>query len=122
MILHASRAAVSGRFRFVGRQRMNPSDSWKAEYKQLIRAMADLGYPEEVGKKIASNLGSETMLHRMRVYLTMVQPQSLEEIGDEMVALMEERKKWREKAETQEANEYYNRFLYERRQQGDELQ
>ncbi|HCA33706.1 MAG TPA: hypothetical protein DEP00_00960 [Lachnospiraceae bacterium] len=98
---------------------MNPNESWKFEYKQLIQTMEDMGYPEEMGKKIASSLGSETMIHRMRVYLQMVQPESPEEIGDELTALMEEREKWRDQAETREASEYYNRFLYERRPDSD---
>ncbi len=90
---------------------MSASESWKAAYRELIETIVHLGYPEEFGKAVASNLGSEKTMHRMSAYLRSAKPRSAEEIADEMLAIMSDRERWIAKKEAEEANARYNEIL-----------
>ena len=92
---------------------MNTQESWKAAYRKLIETVVEMGYPEEFGKVIAKNLGSEKTMQRMTSYLSYAKPRSAEEIADEMLAIMSDRDRWIEKKETEEANARYNQMRYE---------
>jgi len=87
------------------------TESWKNAYRNLIIAITELGYPEEFGKQIAKNLGSEKMMTRMCAYLHSANPRTAEEIADEMLALMSDRERWIQKKEAEEANRAYNEIL-----------
>ena len=91
---------------------MSTSESWKTAYRNLIEAIVHLGYPEEFGKAIAKNLGSEKTMRRMSAYLYSVGPRSAEEIADEMLAIMSDRERWIRKKEAEKANARYNELLY----------
>lgn len=69
------------------------------------------GYPAQFGKDIAKNLGSEKAMNRMISYLNKANPRSAEDIADEMLAIMEDRKRWREKKELEYYNSKYNDIL-----------
>ncbi|MEE0955894.1 MAG: hypothetical protein U0L49_08815 [Eubacterium sp.] len=86
--------------------------SWNRIYNELIDQIMKMGYPEEFAKEIAKNLGSEKTMSRMIGYLKSARPKSPEEIVDEMLAIMEDRKRWIEKKEAEKANSSYNRMLY----------
>ena len=86
-------------------------DTWRDAYRKLIDAVAGLGYPEEFGREIAKNLGSEKMMRRMTAYLRAANPRSAEEIADEMLALMSERESWVKKKQAEQANAKYNELL-----------
>ena len=73
----------------------------------LVGIIREMGYPEEFGYLIASELGTEKYMLRMINYLRNAAPQSAEEIADEMLAMVEERRRWADK----KANEYYNERL-----------
>ena len=90
---------------------MSASESWKAAYRELIEAIVHMGYPEEFGKIIAKNLGSEKTMRRMTAYLYSAKPRSAEEIADEMLAIMSDRERWIAKKEAEEANARYNEIL-----------
>ena len=90
---------------------MSASESWKAAYRELIETIVRLGYPEEFGKAVASNLGSEKTMHRMSAYLRSAKPRSAEEIADERLAIMSDRERWIAKKEAEEANARYNEIL-----------
>ncbi len=92
---------------------MGASESWKDAYRELIRTVARMGYPEEFGQVIARNLGSEKTMRRMTAYLRSAQPRSAEEIADEMLAIMSDRERWIAKKEAEEANARYNQILNE---------
>ena len=64
---------------------MSAPDSWKAAYWELIDTVVHMGYPEEFGKAIAKNLGSEKTMRQMTAYLYSAKPRSAEEIADEML-------------------------------------
>ena len=91
---------------------MSAPESWKREYRDLVGSIVRMGYPEEFGRLIAKNLGSEKMMRRMTAYLRLANPRSAEEIADEMLALMSERERWKKKKEAEEANARYNEVLY----------
>ncbi len=90
---------------------MSASKSWKAAYSDLVRAVASRGYPEDFGRMIAKNLGSEKTMRRMTAYLNSANPRSAEEIADEMLAIMSDRERWLRKKEAEEANARYNEIL-----------
>ena len=92
---------------------MNTQESWKAAYRDLIGTVAQMGYPEEFGKVIAKNLGSEKTMRRMTAYLKNAKPHSAEEIADEMLAIMSDREQWIAKKEAEEANARYTQLLNE---------
>lgn len=91
---------------------MSASESWKEAYRDLIQAIVRMGYPEEFGKAIAKNLGSEKTMRRMTAYLRSAKPRSAEEIADEMLAIMEDRERWVKKKKTEYYNRKYNEMLY----------
>ena len=91
---------------------MSAPESWKAAYRELIGTIVRMGYPEEFGKLIARNLGSEKTMRRMTAYLHSAKPRSAEEIADEMLAIMSDRERWIQKKKAQEANARYNELLY----------
>ena len=91
---------------------MSAPESWKAAYRELIETLVRMGYPEELGRAIAKNLGSEKTMRRMTAYLYAAKPRSAEEIADEMLAIMSDRERWIQKKETEAANARYNELLY----------
>ena len=91
---------------------MSTSESWKEAYRQLIETVVHMGYPEEFGKAIAKNLGSEKTMRRMTSYLYSARPRSAEEIADEMLAIMSDRERWIQKKEAEAANAKYNELLF----------
>lgn len=92
---------------------MSAPESWKAAYRELIGTIVRMGYPEEFGKLIARNLGSEKTMRRMTAYLHSAKPRSAEEIADEMLAIMSDRERWIAKKEAEKANARYNEILNE---------
>ncbi len=90
---------------------MSAPESWKEAYRELIGTVARMGYPEEFGKAIAKNLGSEKTMRRMTAYLHSAKPRSAEEIADEMLAIMSDRDRWIAKKRAEEANARYNELL-----------
>ena len=72
--------------------------------EELVRVISEMGYPEEFGYLIASELRTENYMLRMINYLRNARPQSAEEIADEMITMTEERDRWVDKKK----NEYYN--------------
>ena len=84
---------------------------WAQERNDLVRAVKELGYPEELGIEIAKTLGSPKAISRMTSYLRCVKSPSLEMIADEMFAIKSEVDTWRERKASQEANRKYNEIL-----------
>ena len=91
---------------------MGATESWKEAYRELIDTIVRMGYPEEFGRAIAKNLGSEKTMRRMTAYLHHAKPRSAEEIADEMLAIMSDRERWIKKKEAEQANAKYNELLY----------
>ena len=85
---------------------------WLGAKDQLVDAVKQLGFPEELGLEIAKNLGSPRAMSRMTSYLGHVKPKNAELIVDEMLAICSETDTWKEKRENEEANAKYNEILY----------
>ena len=85
---------------------------WRRTCNELVAAVAELGFPEELGYAVAKNLGSPKAMERMISYLHYVKPRKEELIVDEMLAICSEIDAWRRKKESQEANVAYNALLY----------
>lgn len=85
---------------------------WTKARDELVDAVKQLGFPEELGTEIAKNLGSPKAMGRMTGYLCHVKPKSAELIVDEMLAIRSEIDAWKEKKASGEANTKYNRILY----------
>ena len=83
---------------------------------KIIRLVEDKGYPSELGALVADSLGSESTMVRMIGYLTHMNPRSAEEIADEMLAICEDRDRWKEKKESEYYRQKYNEYLWEQRE------
>ena len=93
------------------------NDVWEAAErerlaKELVETVVRMGYPEEFGHAIVQNLRTEKTMSRMIGYLKHAKPRSAEEIADEMLAIMEDRKRWIQKKEAEYYNSKYNEMLY----------
>ena len=86
--------------------------AWLRSSEELISAIVSLGFPEELGKAVAKNLGSPKAMDRMTTYLDNVKPRKAELVVDEMLGIMSEIDSWRDRKESQEANAAYNEFMY----------
>lgn len=86
-------------------------ETWKQAYRDLLKAVSDLGFPEEVGKMFAKNLHSERSIRRMTSYLRNARPGRMEDIADEMIAIMEDRENWIRKKQAEESNRRYTEWL-----------
>ncbi len=70
---------------------------WSLARDALVRAIADLGFPEELGEACARHLGSPKAMDRMTKYLLYTQPDKVELVVDEMLAIRAEIDAWKEK-------------------------
>ncbi|MBQ9827666.1 MAG: hypothetical protein IJM62_03180 [Lachnospiraceae bacterium] len=86
---------------------------WHRSRDDLVKAVTELGFPEELGNEIAKNLGSPKAMDRMTVYLNNVKPQKVEIVVDEMLAIKEEIENWRKRKEAREASANYYAMRYE---------
>ncbi|MBR3326029.1 MAG: hypothetical protein IKG22_01725 [Atopobiaceae bacterium] len=81
--------------------------------RQLVDAVVELGYPEEFGEVLASELGGEKSMLRMTSYLRQARPTSPEQIADELLTILSERRRWVEQKMSERANAsvtaFYNR-------------
>ena len=85
---------------------------WARAKEQLVSAVKQLGFPEELGNQIAKQLGSPKAMNRMLSYIYNVNPRSAELIVDEMLAICSDIDRWKDKKASEEANARYNEILY----------
>lgn len=78
--------------------------------EDLILAIEELGYPAEFGVVIAQELGGAKSMRRMTTYLRGARPGSPEEIADEMLAILEQRRAWVQQKVSERANASVTRF------------
>lgn len=79
--------------------------------EKLYNYMIKKGYPENFAKQIAINMNSDWTSGRMIGYLRNNGNLSPVDIADEMVAILEDRKRLIEKHENERANAAWNEFL-----------
>jgi len=90
---------------------MNYNREWEMARNNLVMNVVNLGFPEELGEEIARQLGSPKAMERMRAYLYNVKPKSVELVIDEMLAIMSDIERWKDKKLSEEANAAYNDVL-----------
>ena len=73
---------------------------------QLYNIMLRLGYPEEFADIVTKNLNTDFTATRMMGYLR------LEDVADEMLAILDDRNRIMEKKELEEINKKWNEFLH----------
>ena len=91
---------------------MTPNQKmWTLSRNDLAKAVTALGYPEEFADLLAKQLGSPKAIDRLASYIRQANPDSMEMIIDEMLAIRAEIDAWKEKKENREAQEGYSRWL-----------
>jgi hypothetical protein len=85
---------------------------WIIAKGRMMDAMKGLGFPEALGEELAKNLGSPKAMDRMTSYLNNVKPRKAELVVDEMLAICSDIARWKDKKESERANEKYNEVLY----------
>lgn len=78
---------------------------------ELYDIMIRRGYPEEFCDAITKNLNTDFTAKRMIGYLSHYQRLSLEEIADEMLAILSDRNRIIQKKELESTNVAWNNFL-----------
>ena len=85
----------------------------EAARNELVAAVVKLGFPPEFGSVIAEQLGGEKSMRHMTSYLRGAKPRSMEEVADELLAILEQRSSWVEHKISERANAsitaFYNR-------------
>ena len=77
----------------VRRRELTPDEELRREIREkLIKRIKAMGYPESLGTAVADNLRSVKTM-------------------DRMLAIMEDRKRWIDKKESEWANARYNEYL-----------
>lgn len=99
---------------------MTQREAKERAYQQLVRAVIELGYPEEFGQVLAHELGGEKSMLRMASYLRQAKPTSPEQIADEMLTILSERRRWVEQKISERANASVTAF-YNRPREDDEV-
>lgn len=99
---------------------MTQREAKERAYQQLLEAVVELGYPEEFGQVLAHELGGEKSMLRMASYLRQAKPTSPEQIADEMLTILSERRRWVEQKISERANASVTAF-YNRPREDDEV-
>ena len=86
-------------------------ETWLEAYRELLQACEACALPRDAGKLLAKNLRTEKSIRRMVSYLHQAHPRKMEDVADEMVAILEERQRWIEKKQAEESNAFYNAWL-----------
>ena len=85
---------------------------WSHSRDALIRCLASLGFPIELGEMMARHLGSPKAIDRLTAYLGCAEPTDINMVVDEMLAIRAEIDAWKEKKESMKADMAYNELLW----------
>ena len=80
-------------------------------YEDLVAAVGAIGYPRDLADVLAGELRGEKSMRRMAAYLRAARPKSMEEIADELIAIVEQRDTWVKKKMTERAQSSFNEFM-----------
>ncbi len=79
---------------------------------ELYNIMIKRGYPTEFSDLVTKNLNTDFTAQRMIGYLLHYDKLPLEEVADEMLAILSERNRIMAKKEIEDANARYNDYLW----------
>ena len=78
---------------------------------ELYHMMLKRGYPEEFCDQVTKNLNTDWTAQRMMGYLSHYKKLPMEEIVDEMLAILSDRNRIMQKKEFEHANAAWNEYL-----------
>lgn len=78
---------------------------------ELYQLMIKRGYPEGFCDAVTKNLNTDFTATRMMGYLAHYQKLPLEEVADEMLAILSDRGRIMQKKELEEVNASWNRYM-----------
>ena len=81
---------------------------------ELYEIMLRRGYPESFCDQITRNLNTDWTVQRMIGYLSHCKKLPMEEVVDEMLAILSDRNRIMQKKELESANAKWNKYLNER--------
>ena len=81
--------------------------------QKLYSALKERGYPEEFCNQISKNLNTDWTANRMLGYLSYYKKLPMEEIVDEMLAILSDRNRIMAKKEMEAVNAKWNEMMYE---------
>jgi len=88
-------------------------DERELAYRALVRATRGLGLPQELAYVMSGELKSAKAMRQMTTYLMSARPGSVEEVVDEMLAIVQNRNTWIEHQMREQSNAritaWYNR-------------
>ena len=79
---------------------------------KLYRVLLDRGYPKEFCDQITKNLNTDWTANRMLGYLSHYKKLPMEEIVDEMLAILSDRNRIMAKKDMEAVNAKWNEFMY----------
>lgn len=79
---------------------------------QLYKMLLSRGYPEVFCDLVTKNLNTDFTATRMMGYLYRYSNPRLEDVADEMLAILDDRNRIMEKKELEEINTKWNEFLH----------
>ena len=82
--------------------------------KELYEIMLRRGYPELFCDQITRNLNTDWTAQRMIRYLSHYKKLPMEEVADEMLAILNDRNRIMQKKELESTNAKWNEYLNER--------
>lgn len=80
--------------------------------EQLYQYMIDKGYPADFSDLVTQNLNTDFTASRMFGYLSHYPLLPLEEVADEMLAILSDRNRIMQKKEMESTNALWNEFLW----------
>lgn len=81
--------------------------------KELYEELADRGYPDEFCNFIVNELNTDFTARRMLGYLSYFPTLHMEDVVDEMLAILSDRKEWIRKKEMESAQSALNMYMLE---------
>lgn len=78
---------------------------------ELYNKLLDRGYPREFCEQVSLNLNTDWTAQRMLGYLSHYRKLPMEEIADEMLAILSDRNRIMQKHELENTNAKWNEFL-----------
>lgn len=78
---------------------------------KLFSVLLERGYPEEFCDQISKNLNTDWTANRMLGYLSHYKKLPMEEIVDEMFAILSDRNRIMQKHQLEESNAKWNEYL-----------
>ncbi len=78
---------------------------------ELYNKLLDRGYPREFCEQVSLNLNTDWTAQRMLGYLSHYRKLPMEEIADEMLAILSDRNRIMQKHELENTNAKWNQFM-----------